>query len=74
MTASSAPAFPTDLLHNEFTAEERKILAVYEQLKELVAEDLPPTAAANLRDALASVSIVVTGLALDFEHLLDHGI
>lgn len=63
-----------DLLNNPITADETDLLAVYAQLKSLVVRDLPPTAAANLRDALASVSIVVTALALDDERLIDLGI
>ena len=62
-----------DLLNNTITADEAVILTVYTELKELVSRDLPPLAAANLRDALASLSIVVTGLALDYENLIDSG-
>lgn len=63
-----------DLLGTSLTPAETEILSVYTALKALVADpDLPPTAANNLRDALASVSIVVTGLCLDYENLIDHG-
>ena len=63
-----------DLLGTAITAQEEAILDAYERLKALVAdESLPPFATANLRDALASVSIVVTGLALADERLIDLG-
>ncbi|WP_439565974.1 hypothetical protein [Microcella sp.] len=64
----------TDLLGAPLSTAESDILAVYTALKDLVSDaTLPPTAAANLRDALASVSIVVTGLCLDYEQLIDLG-
>ncbi|WP_030621506.1 hypothetical protein [Streptomyces fulvoviolaceus] len=63
----------TDLLDNPVSTDEASVLTVYHVLKDLVSSDLPPTAVANLRDALASLSIVVTGLALDYEHLIDSG-
>ncbi len=63
-----------DLLGTAVTPQEATILEVYRQLKELVADpDLPPTALANLREALASTSIVVVGLALEDERLIDLG-
>ena len=65
---------PTDLLGNELSASEERLLAVYEELKALCAEDLPPVAAANLRAALALMHNVVNGLALEYEHLTDLGV
>ncbi|AZS35725.1 hypothetical protein CVS47_00322 [Microbacterium lemovicicum] len=62
------------ILNLPLTDDERAILEVYSALKDLCARDLPPYQAANLRDALASVSIVVTGATLDYENLIDHGI
>lgn len=63
-----------DLLGNELTASEQRLLAVYEELKALCAEDLPPVAAANTRAALALMHQVVNGLALEYEHLTDLGV
>jgi hypothetical protein len=67
-------ASSTDLLGRTTTADEDAVLAVYDQLRELVRSDLPPCAAAGLRAALASVAVVVTDLGLRFEHLLDEGV
>jgi Family of unknown function (DUF6052) len=63
-----------DLLGNEMSASEEQLLAVYEQLKALCAEDLAPVAASNIRAALALVHQVVNGLALEYEHLSDIGV
>ena len=63
-----------DLLGNELTASEQRLLAVYQVLKALCAEDLPPVAAANVRAALALMHNVVNGLALEYEHLSDLGV
>ena len=63
-----------DLLGNELTAHEQRLLAVYEELKALCGEDLPPIAAANTRAALALMHQVVNGLALEYEHLTDLGV
>jgi hypothetical protein len=69
----TSPTATIDLLGVPLTPDELEIVDAYNRLKALVSRDLPPTATANLRDALASVSIVVTGLALDYEQLLDSG-
>ncbi len=63
-----------DLLGNKLSASEERLLAVYEEMKALCAEDLPPVAAANLRAALALMHNVVNGLALEYEHLSDIGV
>jgi hypothetical protein len=68
------PAAGHDLLGNELSASEQRLLAVYSELKALCAEELPPVAHANLRAALALMHNVVTGLALDYEHLSDLGV
>ena len=60
-----------DLLGREMSASEARLLAVYEELKALCAEDLPPIAHANVRAALALMHNVVNGLALRYEHLTD---
>ena len=63
-----------DLLGTEIDATEAAILDVYANLTRLLADGgLPPFAVANLQDALASTSIVVTGLALDDARILDLG-
>ena len=64
----------TDLLGHELTAEEERLLAVYEELKALCEVDLPPNAAANVRAALALMHNAVNGLALTYEHLTDLGV
>ena len=63
-----------DLLGNELTESELRLLGVYEDLKALCADDLPPVAAANVRAALALVHQAVNGLALEYEHLPDLGL
>jgi hypothetical protein len=64
-----------DLLGNEMTADEERLLAVYEELKALCADpSLPPNASANCRAALALMHNVVNGLALEYEHLSDLGV
>jgi hypothetical protein len=60
-----------DLLGGDMTPAETRLLAVYDELKALCAEDLPPVAAANTRAALALMHNVVNGLALRYEHLSD---
>jgi hypothetical protein len=63
-----------DLLGNEMSPSEQRLLAVYEELKALCGEELPPVAASNLRAALALVHQAVNGLALEYEHLTDIGV
>ena len=46
---------PQDLIGNEMTESEVRLLAVYSELKALCAEDLPPVAASNVRAALALI-------------------
>jgi len=61
----------TDLLGNALTPQEQRLLDLYTGLKELAADDLPPTAAANVRHALAQLAQAVNSLALVHEHLTD---
>jgi hypothetical protein len=64
-----------DLLGSELTASEERLLAVYEELKGLCADQgLPPTAQANVRAALALMHNVVNGLGLKYEQLSDLGV
>jgi hypothetical protein len=63
-----------DLLGSELTEAESRLLAVYEELKSLCGEDLPPNAHANVRAALALMHNVVAGLGLQYEHLSDLGV
>jgi hypothetical protein len=63
-----------DLLGRPLSASEARLLAVYEELKALCGEELPPIAAANIRAALALMHNVVNGLALEYEHLSDLGV
>jgi hypothetical protein len=67
---TSPPPGP-DLLGGQMTEAETRLLAVYEELKALCAEELPPVAHANTRAALALMHNVVNGLALRYEHLAD---
>jgi len=62
-----------DLLGNELTPTEQRLLAIYEELKALCAEDLPPNASAGVRASLALMHNVVNGLGLEYEHLSDLG-
>ena len=64
----------TDLLGRDLTADEQRLLSVYEEMKALCERDLPPNAAANLRAALALMHQVVNGMALRYEHLSDIGV
>jgi len=64
-----------DLLGNEMAPSEERLLAVYEELKALAAdEELAPIAQANVRAALALMHNVVNGLGLKYEHLSDLGV
>jgi hypothetical protein len=62
-----------DLLGDELSPTEARLLMVYEELKALCAEDLPPNAGAGVRASLALMHNVVNGLALEYEHLSDLG-
>lgn len=61
----------TDLIGVELTATEERLLAAYEDLKQLCREELPPVAHANVRAALAVYSNVVVSMGLAYELLLD---
>lgn len=63
-----------DLLDNKLTAEESKLLDVYQGLRELSRAAVTPCVQANARAALAPVAVAVTDLGLRFEHLLDEGV
>ncbi len=54
--------------------ERERLVKLYEELKALCEEDLPPNAAANVRAALALMHNVVGGMALRYEHLSDLGV
>jgi hypothetical protein len=62
---------PQDLLGQDLSPSEVRLLAVYDELKALCEEDLSPNAHANVRAALALMHNVVNGLALQYEHLSD---
>jgi hypothetical protein len=64
----------TDLLGRELTAEEAELLELYQRLKALLGEDLPPCVEANVRAAVAAMWNAVNDLALDYEHLVDLGV
>jgi hypothetical protein len=64
----------TDLLGTPLTPLEERLLAVYDELKALCEEDLPPSAHAGVRASLALMHNVVNGLALRYEHLSDLGV
>jgi hypothetical protein len=63
-----------DLIGRELTADEARLLEVYELLKALCAEDLEPVAACGVRAALALMHNVVNSLGLVYEHLSDLGV
>lgn len=64
-----------DLLGRELSPAEAELLRTYRDLKALAGrDDLPPCAAANVKQALACCYQAVNDLALDFEHLLDVGV
>lgn len=58
----STPA--KDLLGRPLTSTEQRLLAAYEGLKGLLKEDLPPCAAANVKEAAAALWQVMNDLAL----------
>ncbi len=64
----------TDLIGTELTPTEERLLATYEDLKRLCAEDLPPVAHANVRAALAVYANVVVSMGLVYEELLELGV
>ena len=71
---SSTARVRVDLLGDELTESEQRLVDVYEDLKRLCEDDLPPVAAANVRAALALIHQAVNGLALEYEHLPDLGL
>jgi hypothetical protein len=65
----------TDLLGNRLSAQEERLLAAYQDLKQLAGQsDLPPCAARGVRKALACMWQVINDLDLDFEQLSDIGV
>ena len=56
-----------DLLGNDLTAEEARLLAVWEQLKALRDDDLSPSAHAAVEEAVAALWQAVNDLALTEE-------
>ncbi len=65
----------SDLLGNRLSAQEKRLLAVYHDLKQLATQsDLPPCAAHGVRKALACMWQVINDLDLDFEQLCDVGV
>lgn len=56
-----------DLLGNDLTPEEARLLAVWEQLKALRDDDLPPSARAAVAEAVAALWQAVNDLALTSE-------
>ena len=63
-----------DLIGDPLSAEETRLLGVYNELKALCGEDLDPVAAANVRAALALMHNVVSSLGIVYEHLSDLGV
>jgi hypothetical protein len=65
----------TDLLGTELTEAEQELLQAYETLKRLAArDDLPPSAARNVRKALACMWQATNDLGLQFEQLYEVGV
>lgn len=64
-----------DLLGRPLTGSEERVLAVYQELKALLAEpELSPGVRANLRQALAACWNVVNDLDLVFEQVYEYGV
>lgn len=60
-------AHAKDLLGNDLTAEETRLLLAWEQLKALRDDDLPPSARAAVEEALAALWQAINDLALTDE-------
>jgi hypothetical protein len=58
-----------DLIGNELTPHEARLLAVYRELAALAGEPLAPVAAAGVRAALAQIAQVTGSLGLVHEHV-----
>ena len=56
-----------DLLGREMSAEEQRLLDAYHRLEALLDDDLPPTAQAAVREAVAALWQAVNNLALTDE-------
>jgi hypothetical protein len=64
-----------DLLGRPVTPSEERLLDLYREVKELLAQpDLSPAVAANLRQALACCWNIVNDLDLVFEQVYDFGV
>lgn len=62
---SQPPVPPArDLLDRPLSPVEARLLSAYEGLKALLHEDLPPCAAANVKEAVAALWQVVNDLLL----------
>ena len=57
----------TDLLGSPLTESEKRLLAAYATLRDLLDEDLAPTARANVAEAIASLWQAVNSLGLTAE-------
>lgn len=58
------PEAGKDILGQPLTEAESRLLAAYEQLEALLAEDLAPTARANVAEAVSSLWQAVNNLGL----------
>jgi hypothetical protein len=64
-----------DLLGTPIRGDEKQLLRVYEELKQIAArDDLPPCIERNVKKALACMWQVVTDLNLEYEQLYDLGV
>ncbi len=61
---SDAAATTTDVLGTPLTDVESKLLSAYAALEALLEEELPPSARANVAEALATLWQAVNSLAL----------
>lgn len=69
------PTTMTDLLGKPLNEQESALLSVYQELKKLAAQDdLPPSAARNVKQALAAMWQATNDLAVQFEQLYDVGV
>lgn len=65
----------TDLLGNEITTQEARLLELLDGLVDLSQEaELQPNTRVAVLSAIAPLAVAATGLGLRFEHLTDYGV
>lgn len=65
----------TDLIGNDLTAQETRLLELLDGLVELSQDpSLAPNTRSAVLQAIAPLGVAATGLGLRFEHLTDYGV